>query len=500
MSMNTSTSNLSDVSNIAYQANITMNGELFSVVIDTGSSDLILTNEVPGAVDEHYNETVTFAVGGNTGEVRSGTMEIEDFRIESQYFIDATGQQFPGGADGLVGLGPSSGSQVRAGGNSASANPFLDQIFLSNDTVENYIAVLLGRSNDPDDPYPGDLSIGDVLPELNDILNTTKHSVTTSGIKFSQHWQILLDENGIIGPNGKPIPITSQVTNTTNPKNATVVFDTGFSLPQVPRYIADALYADIPGTELKNLSGVGEIYFLPCDYEMNATFLFGGIEFPIHPLDLNFYSPGLGTSNCVGGFQPFSYDQGEVLYDMVLGMGFLRNAYLLVNFGNLLNASTPETTTAYIQLLPTTNATEAAADFAQVRKSGKKPKSSSSDKGTDDLESLVNNATTSSQKKKNSKGGSWVAAVIAVGVVVLFLLVLLGLWWWGRRNRSKSKSTNVGEAGSIPAYPSNDATQYRLLDEPSPQGAYDLQIAPDGAYTEPKLYGTEYKTAWDAHV
>lgn len=68
-------------------------------------------------------------------------------------------------------------------------------------------------------------------------------------------------------------------------------------------YVAQALYGDIPGAVLTNISGLGEIWVLPCDQEVNATFLFGGVEFPIHPLDLNFDGFGLqadGKSYCVG--------------------------------------------------------------------------------------------------------------------------------------------------------------------------------------------------------
>ena len=137
-----------------------------------------------------------------------------------------------GGADGLVGLGPSSGSGVRVLGNSAAANPPLDRIFTSNDSVSPIIAILLQRSDDPDELYPGDLAVGEVLTDYQDILIQPRLPVTLSPLQGDQHWQTLLDVNGIIGPNGKPIEIKTQVTGAQTP-NATVVFDTGFTLPQV---------------------------------------------------------------------------------------------------------------------------------------------------------------------------------------------------------------------------------------------------------------------------
>lgn len=137
------------------------------------------------------------------------------------------------GAAGLIGLGPSSGSSVRALGNSAAANPPLDRIFTSNSSVSPLIAILLQRSDDPEEPYPGDLAVGEVLTDYQDILNQPQHPVTLVPLEGGQHWQTLLDVNGIIGPNGKPIQIKTQVTGA-KIQNATVVFDTGFSLPQVP--------------------------------------------------------------------------------------------------------------------------------------------------------------------------------------------------------------------------------------------------------------------------
>ena len=51
----------------------------------------------------------------------------------------------------------------------------------------------------------------------------------------SQHWQTLIDENGILGPDGQPIALTTVVDKTSNGKKLTAVFDTGFSLTQVPK-------------------------------------------------------------------------------------------------------------------------------------------------------------------------------------------------------------------------------------------------------------------------
>lgn len=185
------------------------------------------------------------------GEVFSATMEFAGYQIDAQYFstlcissaiISANRYKvfanstdgFTQSVDGLIGLGPYTGSVIRFIGGTAAADPPLDRIFRSNDTISNFVAILLDRSDDPDEPYPGDLAIGEVLTKYEDIQTQPQHPVTSVMVPGNQHWMTLLDENGIIGPDGKPITIKTQVTDTPYPNNATVVFDTGFTFPQVP--------------------------------------------------------------------------------------------------------------------------------------------------------------------------------------------------------------------------------------------------------------------------
>jgi hypothetical protein len=118
-------------------------------------------------------------------------------------------------------------------------DPILDRIFRQNRTTPNYLSVLLGRSDDPTDPFPGDITVGEIIPGYEAINDEPKLPVTEAAV-FSvgdQHWQILLDNDGIIGDNGQPIPVKSQVKASTDKNRATAILDTGFTLPQVPKYV-----------------------------------------------------------------------------------------------------------------------------------------------------------------------------------------------------------------------------------------------------------------------
>ncbi|KAG1882672.1 aspartic peptidase domain-containing protein [Suillus subluteus] len=478
-------STLKDDQNINYITNITLNGQLFGVLVDTGSSDLFVTSQVSGAVDQHYRTEIGYASGDAAGEVFSATMEFAGYRINAQYFIFANSTDgFTQSINGLIGLGPYTSSVIRFIAGTAAADPPLDRIFRSNHTIPNFVAILLDRSHDPDEPYPGDLAIGEVLTKYEDIQTQPRHPVTSVMVPGNQHWMSLLDENGIIGPDGNPITIKTQVTNTSYPNNATVVFDTGFTFPQVPSYVAEALYGNVPGAALTSIAGIGEIWALPCDQELNATFLFAGIEFPIHPLDLNF---DRGNNQCVGAFQPFSYDDtedGKVMYDMVLGMAFLRNAYLLIDFGSFVDGAHSGTNAPYIQLLPITNASDASVDFIRVRLNN--------DTNVDELTSVDSHSSTTTTATttttSNSKLPLWAIGVI-FGVVISVCLLGICVYYCCRRSRSQRVSPT--QAAWVPYAPQS----YRPLYDPTPQGAYDMHLAPNAN----PAHAPEYRSAWDAH-
>jgi len=141
----------------------------------------------------------------------------------------------------MLGLGPNKGSRIHTSlNNQPLGDTVLDRIFQQNVSSPNILTVLLGRSNDPAEMYPSNITMGNVLQGLEVVTSQPRVPVTSLQPlgATDQHWQVLLDdEDGIVGPDGQPIQVQSKIHGTQNPKQLTAIFDTGFSLPQVPEYV-----------------------------------------------------------------------------------------------------------------------------------------------------------------------------------------------------------------------------------------------------------------------
>lgn len=187
-------------------------------------------------------------------------------------------------SQGLIGLGPNTGSVILDKLDDDSGDSVLNRIFSQNTTSANYLTILLDRVGSANQSFTGHLTISEVVTGFENILNMPKlevnevHKLTDA----DQHWQALTDANGLIGPDGKPIAVDSIVPSC--PDNQLVtVFDSGFTLPQVPRSVSDAIYGCVQGAVYNEAS---EVWTVPCNQEINLSFMFGGQEYPIHPLDV----------------------------------------------------------------------------------------------------------------------------------------------------------------------------------------------------------------------
>lgn len=149
-----------------------------------------------------------------------------------------TAQLGRGGANGILGIGPSSISAINKKYSSSKGEPFLSRIFKQNATLENYFTIFLSRSPDVEPPMAeaevGQFTLGEVIPRFEDIVNTSKLPVINDQY-HSQRWEILLDANGVIGPDGEKINTTTRIKNPQSGAQTQlrVAFDSGFTMPQV---------------------------------------------------------------------------------------------------------------------------------------------------------------------------------------------------------------------------------------------------------------------------
>ncbi|EIW74697.1 acid protease [Coniophora puteana RWD-64-598 SS2] len=367
--------------NSFYYSNITLGGRTISVMLDTGSSDLWVTGSVPSTTNTGKSVTLSYAVGQAKGNINTATFQFGGYTVNDQAFLLVTDTSsfstniHAEGYDGLLGLGPNTGSSIYKELDNASGNSPMNRIFQNNaSNTNNYITLLLNRQNDPASTnVTGQFTIGEIVPGYEAISNMPQVAIEKvyKLTDQDQHWQVLTDKDkGIIGPDGQPIQADSIVPKAPDGQ-LVAVFDSGYTLPQVPRDVSDAIYGRVQGAEWSAAYGA---WLIPCGQLVNITINIGGNAYPVHPLDASSSDFGVTFANggtaCLGTFQPvtsaFSL-LGE--YDMILGMAFLRNTYTLINFGSMVSSGST-TAPAYAQLLSTTNWDQAVQDFIAVRQGG----------------------------------------------------------------------------------------------------------------------------------
>jgi len=175
-----------------------------------------------------------------------------------------------------------------------SKSPFLQRVFEQDPNTPNFITVLLSRLKDPDGISRGEFTIGEVVPGFESITSMPQLPVVTTIQPTNQHWLGTID--GIF-VNDVRIPTNSSVLNSSSGE-LIALYDTGFTFPQVPPSLSSAMYSNIPGAQFDTEKNWWK---LPCDQEVNITFVIGGMRYPIHPMDASVELRGdNGSPLCVG--------------------------------------------------------------------------------------------------------------------------------------------------------------------------------------------------------
>ncbi|KAI0645476.1 acid protease [Trametes meyenii] len=358
--------------NEGYFTNITLGGLPLTVVLDTGSSDLWV--DLKGRGIELRNNTnlqaeETFGLGSVVGNIAFADLQLGEFTINSQAFLSATQtKDLSNSEDGILGMSfnsPSSiqASLVKAFGpdvGSALGNTPMPALFTQQPDLPDSFDVQLGRTIELEDVAPGLFIIGNHDDNFQQITNAPPlPSVSTD------HWSAVMDAMLI---NGKPFTFNASRIDGVPEGKVAAVLDTGFSLPPLPPPAVDAIYSTIPGAVFDSDGG---LWIVPCNASTNLTFVFGGQEFPVHPLDLTlpvaapFKDSDGNVSNktvCVNTYQYLTLDPTQFVgFDLILGDAFLRNAYVSFNYGDA-------QTGPFMQLMSTTTDLSAAQnDFVTQR-------------------------------------------------------------------------------------------------------------------------------------
>nr|GAT43188.1 predicted protein [Mycena chlorophos] len=482
-------SSVSDSADLEYMTNITLGGVAFEVMIDTGSADLWVAGDVSSSTGTGMSGTITYASGSATGPIQQATLDFAGYTVQNQAYIQVTPSSSQPAGQGLIGLGPSSGSIVYQAFEASEGNTPLDNIFLQNTATPNYITFLLGRLDDPSGTFPGDLTVGEVLQTENStnltaVLSQPKLDVTvvSSSDSGNQHFQVLLDADGFIGPDGGAISYTSEVSSTSNKKQATVVIDSGFSLPQVPSSIAKAIYSQFDDTELVNDPDVGSIWYVPCTQEVNITLKFGGVSYPVHPLDtttdptvfgLTARKTASGANACLGLFQPFSFDAGsDPTYDIIFGMAFLRNVYTLVDFGDFIAGSKTKAE-PYIQFLSITDPAQAHKDFVDARLGGV------------DTTTSVRTSHGSNDDDNSSSSNHTIYYIIGAAVIGGIALLLAAVFFFRSRRASRGVYKPLHLPGAAPYNGAPAQPPMYQFHQTQPYGVHPPTYNPDRPYDPP---------------
>ncbi|KAH9016861.1 acid protease [Lactarius pseudohatsudake] len=374
------TSGLDNGQNLKYYTNISLGGSQFSASIDTGSSDLWVVGEVPDSKDTGVSTGVQYAIGSISGHIKTAPLAFLDFDVPDQAFSI------------LIGLGPNVGSNVHdALKKQPRGDTVSDRIFRQNLTTPNILTVLLSRSDRSTEQFPGEITVSDIIPGME---NITDGPIIAIG---NQHWQVLLDPDGIIGPNGQPIHFRTKLT---------AIFDTGFTFNQVPRHISDA-------------------------------------------------SDTSDKQTCFGAFQPITIGAAPD-YDIILGHPVIRNAYLLINYGDYVDGANTKAQ-PYVQLLSTTDPASAHLDFVNVRLSGTDATggqmlSASNSDNVDDIDKPFH------RKKKTAK---IIGAVI--GTVFLVATGMIAYFVYKRRQKRRlvpATNFNTADRHAAPAGESHGVQGY----------------------------------------
>ncbi|RIB28153.1 aspartic peptidase domain-containing protein [Gigaspora rosea] len=306
---------------VAYYVPINIGGQIFNVLLDTGSSNLWVPNEncTSDSCQNHNrfdsNKSSTFKSEGNQWSIlygsgsASGVTGIDDIQIgtftaNKQIFglADVVSNDFtPLPSDGIIGMAFDNLNTMDSGA------PTLISTLINQKTIKSLFSFHFQHSDNPNDQ--GTLTLGGV--DASKFVGEISYNPVISEIGF---WLIIMS-----GALVNKIPTLSVL--------RPAIIDTGTTLLIIPTKDAELLHKQIPGSVYDNQDNV---YLIPCNTTAAVSLVFGGVGYKIPPKDLIF-AP-ISDTQCVSAIIP-----GDILPPLPIwlcGQTFLKNVYSVFDVGN----------------------------------------------------------------------------------------------------------------------------------------------------------------------
>ncbi|GAA5849920.1 hypothetical protein JCM3766R1_001918 [Sporobolomyces carnicolor] len=301
----------------------------FSVVLDTGSADLILAepncngckSNTPGyqpsssstASTTSQNFQITYGSGSAEGTLVSDVVSIANYTEQSQTFAACStlNNIVDGELSGILGLG----FQTIA---SSGATPLVQALAQDGKLPEEVFGFAFEThtftiASSPTAPG-GTLTIGGV--------DTSAYSGSINWISIVQpagYWSIPLQD---ISVGGQSLGISVDQ----------VVIDTGTTLIGVPTSIAESIYAQVPNSQAITLDGASGYYSFPCSQSVQVSLKFGGQSYAIDSTQFNGGAVDKYGRQCLGAV--FSLTTGSNSPSVIVGDAFLTGVYSAYRFSS----------------------------------------------------------------------------------------------------------------------------------------------------------------------
>ncbi|RDX50082.1 acid protease [Lentinus brumalis] len=361
---------------LQYYVDITLGGQNFTVLLDTGSTDLWVYTagkDVKFTNTTNLDASLHYGIGSVDGIIQFTELKLGDFTIPNQVFINATevtDMQLDT-YQGIMGMAFDNTDiyqKIQSAWGTDAANSLarapITNIFAQDPTLPNNFDVQLGRTSELEDIADGVFVISDHGEGFENVTKTPQLPRVAP-----DHWSIVMDAMLV---NGKSFAFNKSRISGVPSGKVVAALDTGFSFPPIPGAAVDAIYSSIPGALFDPYSS---FWLVPCDASTNLTFVFAGQEFPVHPIDLTYPNTielevnGTLTNvtACINTYQASTLDPRSFTgFDLILGDAFLRNVYASFDYGDYYPGNHTNGL-PFVQMLPTTDASKMWQEFHDER-------------------------------------------------------------------------------------------------------------------------------------